>query len=74
MKVSEVETRLEEIRALAHDDEAAHSREDKLWEDVLRAIEEMQCGRGSELARAALDTTLVKFSGDYRLDTPRPPE
>lgn len=69
MTVDEVLQRVEDIRAVAHDGEAAHSKEDALHVDVLRVIAEM--GERSdahpdlamaELARAALTTLDIEFA------------
>jgi hypothetical protein len=57
----EVALRVESVRRRAGDDEAAHSDEDRLWEDVLRAI-----AAGTEnpaaLASAALKTQDIDFN------------
>jgi regulator of protease activity HflC (stomatin/prohibitin superfamily) len=63
MMPREVTERVEEIRELAGDYEAAHSREDQLHQDVLRAI---ATGRydakfAAQLAAEALKTTEIDF-------------
>ena len=60
MTVLEVRARVEEIRALANDGERAHSLEDQLHRDVLRAI---ASGIGGDmLAAEALKTLEIEFS------------
>lgn len=55
----EVRRRVEYIRVYARtDDEAAHSCEDRLHQDVLRALAE----QGNELAIEALKTLDVAFA------------
>ncbi len=64
MKVSQVLARIEAIKSLAGDCEAAHSEEDKLHVDVLREI-----AKGGmfaeELAKAALRTLDIEFERWY---------
>jgi hypothetical protein len=59
--VKDIAARLEEIRAIATDDEMAHSAEDDLWRDVLTAI-----AAGSPdaalLAAKALESWEIEFS------------
>jgi hypothetical protein len=61
MTVDEVRERVEKIRAMAGDDEAAHSEEDGLHQDVLAAIAD-----GAEFAPAlaaeALKTVDIDFA------------
>lgn len=61
LTVKEVIRRVEEIRAIAVDDEVAHGREDDLHQDVLRAI---AAGASNPvgLASCALETTHIEFS------------
>lgn len=61
MELSEVESRIEGIRAVAGDDEVAHSREDELRDDVLKAIAE-GASNAAELAGAALSTRDIEFA------------
>ncbi len=60
MKVADVKSRVEQIRTIAQSHEAAHSKEDELYADVLAAI-----ARGAtnaqELAQAALQTEYIEF-------------
>lgn len=62
MTVKEIQDRLEDIR-VKHDgdDEAQHSKEDNLWEDVLRAISKGAINP-RELATAALKSKDLSFS------------
>lgn len=60
MKVAEVKARVERVRSLAQDFEAAHSEEDKLYADVLSAIAR-GAKNGQELAAAALQTEYIEF-------------
>jgi hypothetical protein len=53
--------RVNEIRDIAGDGEVAHSKEDDLWRDVLRAIAEGTVVSGSECARVALLTQDIEF-------------
>lgn len=61
MRVSDVKFQVEQIKAIAgRDDEAAHSMEDELFIDVLKAI-----AKGSRqakaLAREALKSKALQF-------------
>jgi hypothetical protein len=62
MTVDEVKARVEEIRNMAGDDEAAHGMEDKLHQDVLRAIANRECPNPARLAYRALETKEIDFS------------
>lgn len=48
-------------KAMGWDDELAHSMEDALWEDVLRAIAD-GAPNAAELAKAALATKELDFA------------
>ena len=61
LTVDDVRRRVEEIRAIAGDDEAAHSDEDSLHELVLRAIAD-GAPNAAELAAEALKTGEIKFA------------
>jgi electron transfer flavoprotein alpha/beta subunit len=61
MTIEQVKERVERIRAAARDDEAAHSLEDALHEDVLVAIA-AGAPDASELAREALMTRHIDFA------------
>jgi septum formation topological specificity factor MinE len=54
MTAQEARKRLEAIKAMAGDDEAAHSAEDALRRDILEAIQ--------ELSEIALETSLIDFA------------
>lgn len=60
MDLAEVRKRVEKIRALADDTEAAHAAEDSLYHDLMNAIAQ---GRVSEhveqLAAAAIETQAI---------------
>lgn len=64
MTVKDILEKVEEIRTFASDDEAAHSAEDALWEQVLEAI--AKGGLNStglrQLATAALKTRNINFA------------
>lgn len=57
----EVLERVEQIREAAEDDEAAHSMEDALHQDVLTTIAR-GTGHDASLARAALRTRELDFA------------
>ena len=61
MTIDEVEAEVERIRAMAGDDEAAHSAEDDLWEKVLHTIASGYGDKPSSLALAALKTKDIAF-------------
>lgn len=61
MTPSEVAARVERIRSLADDAEAAHCEEDGLYRDVLRAIADGTCTEPRWCARTALDAGLIDF-------------
>lgn len=61
MKAEEVQRRVQEIRLLAHDPEAAHGKEKRLWCDVLNEI--ATGARGARvLAEEALKTQQIPFA------------
>ena len=60
MTISEVRVRVKEVAKLSTDHERAHSAEDQLYLDVLRAIAEGHPD-AARLARAALATQLFVF-------------
>ena len=62
MTVADVKTRVRAIKKMAHDDESAHSSEDQLREDVLRAIADGTATDSKQLAREALKTSDIKFA------------
>ena len=61
MDIHEVRERVQAIRDIAEDDEAAHCNEDGLWRDVLAAIAEGS-SNSAELAREALVTGEIDFA------------
>lgn len=60
MTIEEVAERVEKIRAEADDPETAHSWEDRLHQDVLRAIKN-GAANPDLLAGAALATESIRF-------------
>ena len=62
MTVEDVEREVERIRAMAGDDEVAHSTEDDLWENVLRLIAAKETDDPAGLAAAALQTKTIEFA------------
>ena len=56
-----VRDRVEQIRLSAGDDEAAHSMEDSLREDLLQAIAHGTCEDPRECAIEALKTNAIEF-------------
>jgi hypothetical protein len=65
MTPSEVQKRIDEIKAKRFDDEAAHSMEDDLHRDVLSAIARGECADPAECARLALTTFEIDFARWY---------
>lgn len=61
MTKQEVIERVKQIEAIRHDDEVAHSMEDDLYRDVLRAIAGGEID-GHELAAEALKVEKIKFA------------
>jgi len=61
MMVIDVIDCVEDIHRVRHDGDAAHSKEDKLYEDVLRAIAD-DCLFPQLLAKIALKTKQIKFT------------
>jgi hypothetical protein len=59
--INEIRTRVARIEAIRHDDEVAHSMEDDLYADVLRAIAN-GAENAAELAREALRTGDIDFA------------
>lgn len=69
MRLADIHKRIREIRKLAanFDNEQAHSEEDQLLEDVLRAIStgdvaDATARGASDLARAALKVKRIKYT------------
>ena len=61
MTTEEIMRTIQEISRLSEDDEVAHSMEDELWENVLKAISE-GAPNAAELAAYALKTKNISFS------------
>lgn len=64
MTVDDVKQRIEEIKALASDDEVAHSKEDSLRHAVLKAIA-AGAPNAAGLASAVLLTSEIDFRRWY---------
>lgn len=63
LTVEDVKARVKEIKELVKDDrESAHSKEDDLFMDVLKAIAKGRCDDSTALAKEALKTTKLKFA------------
>jgi hypothetical protein len=62
MNAEMVRQRVEKIRAMAGDDEAAHGEEDNLREDLLRAIANGECVNPQDCAQIALTTNDIDFA------------
>ena len=65
MTSQDVLDRLREITAMAGDDEVAHSAEDRLHQDVLKAIADGSAESPENLARLALETRKIDFARWY---------
>lgn len=61
LTVEEVRARIEDIKAVVADAERAHSLEDSLYEDILRAIATDRCDDPKGCAAAALSTQDIDF-------------
>jgi hypothetical protein len=61
MTLDDVKRRVEEIRAIAGDDERAHSYEDQLRHDVLFEIEQ-GAENAQDLAHEVLKTSAIEFN------------
>lgn len=62
LTTDDVRRKVEEIRELAPDWEAAHAAEDELYRDVLKAIVIYGGYPASDLARVALQTQEIEFA------------
>ena len=62
MTLTEARERVEFIRSIARDDEAAHGGEDDFRADVLRYLAEVAPAELGELARIALSTEDIDFA------------
>lgn len=65
MTVDEVIGRVEKIKAARGDDELAHSMEDLLHQDVLRAVADGSCEDQVGCAKASLETLKIDFARWY---------
>jgi len=65
MNPQEVQKRIDAIRCETEDDARAHSMEDELHQDVLRAIAEGRCDEPAECSRLALTTIDIGFARWY---------
>ena len=62
LTVEDVKARVEEIKEkVKTDPELAHSMEDNLFMDVLKAIAKGKCDDSTALAKEAVKTTKLKF-------------
>lgn len=61
MRASDVEERLQRIRKVVWDDELAHSLEDELYLEVLRAIASGMCDDPKACAAKAIETQVFAF-------------
>lgn len=61
MKINEIRKRIKNISNISGDDEAAHSLEDRLRHDVLKAIAD-GAENAKELAIEALKTSEINFA------------
>lgn len=57
-----VRRRVQDIRECAGDDEAAHSMEDQLHQDVLQSIADFECDSPYVCAKLALETKAIDFA------------
>ena len=61
MTIEEIQKRLQAIKDVKDDYEKAHSREDELWRDVLRAISK-GADNAPELAKEVLKSRRIQFA------------
>ena len=64
MTIEEIKRRVKEIKQLSEDNEYAHIKEDRLWENVLQAIAD-KSENPHELAKEALETSKISFTRWY---------
>lgn len=62
MNIYDVRARVADIARMAGDDEAAHSAEDTLWGEVLRAIADGNTDDPQGIAKEALRTADISFA------------
>lgn len=65
MTVDEVRERVEKIRTMRGDSEAAHANEDELYLNLLEAIADGTCLDPKHCAEIAVTTRGIKFSRWY---------
>jgi hypothetical protein len=65
MTKAEAERRVEEIRKLAHDAEAAHAAEDELRRDFIAAVATGRCKMPAAVAKIVLSSGEIVFSRWY---------
>lgn len=65
MTVADIEARVEAIKPMIYDGEKAHTMQDELYEDVLKAISERNCVHAQECAKTALKVKKLDFSRWY---------
>jgi hypothetical protein len=62
MKLRDIQDRVEAIKAISVDDEAAHNEEDALREDFIRYVAQTAAPSLAEKARLVLSTNDIKFN------------
>jgi len=62
MTEADINRKLKEIEAISGDDEAAHSKQDALFREVLEFIAKHGAYRSASLAEAALKVLDIEFS------------
>lgn len=62
LTVADIQNDIEKIQQHSGDDEAMHSMEDSLHQNVLLAIAEGRCNDSAACARAALETLKMDFA------------
>ncbi len=61
MNIEEIQYRIKAINEISHDDEAAHSLEDRLYEDFIKHVSKRKDKIGN-MARQILATQEIDFS------------
>lgn len=61
MTVEEVRARIEALEVVKHDDEAAHGAEDRLYQDIVRAIANGTCVDAVSCCEEALRSVAIPF-------------
>ena len=65
MTIDDVKKRLQDIRDNSNNDEGSHIREDRLRDDLLRAIADGKCNDPEACAKEALKSNRIDFSRWY---------